>query len=50
MVADAAMRSAFAAALHFGVVTPALLLIAAFARSAAAPLRRDLMGAGDPAG
>ena len=32
------------ASLHFGVVTPALLLIAAFARSAVTPLRRDLMG------
>ena len=33
-----------AATLHFGVVTPALLSIAAFARSAVTPLRRDLMG------
>jgi diguanylate cyclase (GGDEF)-like protein len=34
--------------LHFGIVTPALLLIAAFARSAASPLRRDLMGLAIP--
>ena len=34
----------FSAALHFGVVTPALLLIAAFAGSAVTPLQRDLMG------
>ncbi|MDE3177464.1 MAG: GGDEF domain-containing protein [Pseudomonadota bacterium] len=33
-----------AAALHFGLVTPALLAIAAFARSALTPLRRDLLG------
>ncbi|HXT07070.1 MAG TPA: diguanylate cyclase [Roseiarcus sp.] len=38
----------FAAALHYGLVTPALLLIAAFARSAATPLRRDLMGVAIP--
>ena len=36
---------AFAAALHFGLVTPALLLIAAFSRAAVTPLRRDLLGA-----
>jgi diguanylate cyclase (GGDEF)-like protein len=39
---------AFAAALHFGLVTPALLLIAAFARSAVTPLSRDLMGVAIP--
>jgi diguanylate cyclase (GGDEF)-like protein len=39
----------FAAALHFGVVTPALLLIAANAHCAAAPLCRDLMGLAIPA-
>ena len=37
-----------AAALHFGVVTPALLAIAAFARSAVTPLRRDLLGLAIP--
>jgi diguanylate cyclase (GGDEF)-like protein len=43
-------RDAFAlsAALHFGLVTPALLLIAALARSATTPLRRDLMGSAIP--
>lgn len=43
-------RDAFAlsAAIHFGLVTPALLLIAAFARSAVTPLRRDLMGVAIP--
>ncbi len=43
-------RDAFAlsAALHFGVVAPALLLIAAFARWAETPIRRDLMGAAIP--
>ncbi len=35
-------------ALHFGVVTPALLLIAAFARSARTPLQRDLLGLAIP--
>ena len=38
----------FAAALHFGFVTPALLLIAAFARSTTDPLRRDLMSGAMP--
>jgi diguanylate cyclase (GGDEF)-like protein len=38
-----------AAALHFGVVTPALLTIAAFARSARTPDIRDLMGFAIPA-
>jgi len=33
-----------AAAIHYGVVTPCLLLIAAQARVALAPLRRDLLG------
>jgi diguanylate cyclase (GGDEF)-like protein len=44
------MRDAFglSIALHFGVVTPALLAIAAFARSAVTPLRRDLMGLAVP--
>jgi diguanylate cyclase (GGDEF)-like protein len=37
------------AALHFGFVTPVLLLIAAFARAAVTPLRRDLMGIAIPA-
>ncbi len=43
-------RDAFAlsAALHFGLITPALLLIAAFTRSATTPLRRDLMGVAIP--
>jgi diguanylate cyclase (GGDEF)-like protein len=43
-------RDAFAlsAALHFGFVSPALLLIAAFARSATTPLRRDFMGVAIP--
>jgi diguanylate cyclase (GGDEF)-like protein len=38
----------FAAALHFGLVTPALLSIAALSRSADTPLRRDVMGAAIP--
>ncbi len=38
-----------AAALHFGLVTPALLAIAAFARAALTPLRRDLLGFAVPA-
>jgi diguanylate cyclase (GGDEF)-like protein len=33
-----------ASALHFGLVTPVLLTIAAFARGALTPLRRDLLG------
>ena len=39
---------AFAAALHFGVVTPVLFLIAAFARAAVTPMRRDFLGAAIP--
>lgn len=39
---------AFAAALHFGVVTPVLFLIAAFARAAVTPIRRDFLGASIP--
>jgi diguanylate cyclase (GGDEF)-like protein len=38
----------YAAALHFGAITPALLLIAAFVRSADAPLGRDALGAAIP--
>ena len=43
-------RDAFAltATLHFGLITPALLLIAAFAHAGATPLRRDLMGVAIP--
>jgi diguanylate cyclase (GGDEF)-like protein len=37
-----------AAGLHFGVVVPALLAIAAFARQVASPLRRDLMMVAGP--
>ena len=41
--------ASYAAALHFGAVTPALLMIAAFVRSAAhAPLGRDALGAAIP--
>ncbi len=35
-------------ALHFGIVTPVLLMIAAFARSAKTPISRDLMGLAIP--
>ena len=38
-----------AAALHFGLVMPALLAIAAFARDALSPMRRDLLGCAIPA-
>jgi len=38
-----------AAALHFGIVTPALLMIAAFARSARRPQDRDFLGFAIPA-
>ncbi len=51
LVADYSLtRDVFAltAALHVGLVTPALLMIAAFARSATTPLRRDLMGLAIP--
>jgi diguanylate cyclase (GGDEF)-like protein len=50
LLAEATLTSdalGLAAALHFGVVLPALLLIAAYARNALTPVRRDLMqGAG----
>ncbi len=38
----------YAAALHFGVVTPALLMIAAFARSAVTAWRRDMLAVAMP--
>ena len=38
----------YAAALHFGAITPALLTIAAFVRSARSPLARDALGAAIP--
>ena len=38
----------FAAALHFGFVTPALLLVAAFPSAGSTPLRRDILSAAAP--